>query len=354
MSRVGRELRSARASVRRARLHAALWHLGWALRNLLELVWLGARYAWALRLPVAVHRLGRRGLGRAGRAYVWELWMVVRLPSTLAERAASGASAASAGRAVSVAPTQRAASAVSAERAAPGSGRLPSVQFEKQVPESVGAGALLQDARVRRLQEKAVPMICARYLGISVRRADAVVLGAYSSAAWVLRNIYTAAGIGLNGLGAGAGYAAGELATLSECRRRCEVVFPTVVRLLAMDQGAAHTAAHTGSSGAAFAIAGAGVTRSLYPQAVDVERYRRHAELLRANSRRRRKAGFLAAELGALGAYDIALTLLMQLPERHRGTQHAGTQHAGTQHAGTQRRAVQRLERIHSTQRSPM
>ena len=341
MSRAGRELRSARASLRRARLHAALWRVGCAVGNLLELLWLGARYAWALRLPLTAHGMERRALSRAAGAYLRELWRVVRLPASAAERTAS------------VTPAQRSASAVSAERADPGLGQLPSVQFEKQAPESVGAGALLQDARVRRLQEKVVPMICARYLGISVRRADAAVLGSYSSAAWVLRNIYIAAGISLNGLGAGAGYAAGAAATPSECRRRCVVVFPTVVRLLAMDQGAyrgsAHNAARTGRAGVASAIAGAGVTRSLYPQAVDVERHRRRAELIRAGARHRRKAGFLAAEIGALGTYDIALTLLMQLPEQHHGAQHAGVQHAGVQ-----RRALQRLERIHITQRSPM
>lgn len=347
MSRAGRELRSARAAVRRAHLHAALWRLGCAVRNLRELLWLGARYVWALRLPLTAHGMERRALSRAARAYLRELWRVVRLPASSAERATSVASTQRAVSASTAAVATRASATVAA-----GAGRLPSVELGSHTPGGE-PGALLQDARVRRLQEKVVPMICARYLGISVRRADAAVLGAYSSAAWVLRNIYIAAGIGLNGLGAGAGYAAGAAATPSECRRRCVVVFPTVVRLLAMDQGAgrgaAHNAARTGSARAATAIAGAGVTRSLYPQAVDVERYRRRAELIRAGARHRRKAGFLAAELGTFGTYDIALTLLMQLPEQHHGAQHDRVHHAGVH-----RRALQRLERIHITQHSPM
>lgn len=293
MSRVGRELRSARAALRRAYIEAFIWRLGWSMRYLIELGLMGFRCAWALRLPLRVGRGSWGVLRRAGLCLLRELLIVVRLP----ERPSGPHN---------LEPARQAAGTF---------GRLPSVESE--------TGEMLQDLRVRRLQEKLVRMICGRYLGVLVGHADAGVLGAYVSVPWVLRNVYTAAGIGPDGL------ARGGAASLSECRRRCAVVFPTVVRLLAMDQGAAHGGIRTGGTRS-------GIGRSLYPQAVDVERYRRRAELVQATSRRSREAGFLAAELAALSAYDIALTLHMQLPDRH---------------PGAPKRALHILEHIHSTRR---
>ncbi|MFN2312565.1 MAG: hypothetical protein ABR590_11010, partial [Spirochaetia bacterium] len=73
--------------------------------------------------------------------------------------------------------------------------------------------------------------------------------------------------------------------------------------------------------------------------AVEVERYRRQAELCWVAARRRRKAGALAAELASLSAYDIALTLFLALG--------SGSQEGG--HGLILRRnRLTRLERVHS------
>lgn len=310
--------------MRRSTGVAAVWRLGWTVRGLLATALLGLRYAWTLRLCCAL-RMGRalvvliRSGGYASRE---------RLSEVSPKTASSLPEAAS---------------------------RLPSLQNEPvwhdAVPSAASSGLILQDSRVRRLQEKALRMLCSRYLGITMGRADAAVLSRYASSTWVLGNIYTAAGIGLNG--AASYQARGPRPTVQDCQRRCTVVFPVVVRLLDM-AGTAHPGVVASKRVAATArlrlllarrryrVGPHGeITASLYPEAVDVEWYRHRAELVGAHARRDRKAASLRAELRALSVYDMAVSFLLQPPPR-----------AGWHTQNRYRRLLQRLEHIHGSNSS--
>ncbi|TVR90497.1 MAG: hypothetical protein EA428_08290 [Spirochaetaceae bacterium] len=334
MSRARRELLRARAAVLQAHFGAGLWQLGWSTRNLSVLVLLGVRYCWALRLPLRERRSGPglrelRGQAHAARQFLQVLWAALVRPAELplpgpppGQPQPPGTQLAQPpARQLPLAQTPAAQSLV---------GGLPGLRPGAATRQP---GWLLQDARVRRFQGKALSLICRRYLGVRVRPVDRAVLGAYASVDWVLQNVYTAAGVTADG---------------RDAQRRCAVVFPTVVRLLSVQQSYAGCSPEQrrmslparlrfGALRRRYGVGPGGeITGSLYPQAVEVERYRRRAELCGVNARRRRKAGALAAELARLSVYDIALSLFLTLGSREAGRELILRRHKLT-----------RLERVH-------
>lgn len=139
----------------------------------------------------------------------------------------------------------------------------PGPRIRVRLPRGRASGRLT-DPRVRRLQAAALRRVLLQRCGVWTEPGELDALAGWSSSAWVLRNVLTAAGL-----------TDGALVREDEYVHRCLVVFPAVLRSLSM---APPEAPAGDRSRAAAGGTDPGVRGSLYPREIAGYRRRLRAE----------------------------------------------------------------------------
>ena len=172
--------------------------------------------------------------------------------------------------------------------------------------------SVLTDPRVRALQASIIRAVFAARFSLRLKPAELSVLASYSSVAWLIRNLLTAAGY------RGA-------APPRELIHRCAVVYPVLCRALALRLVQARL--ETGRASAPGVLGrgrppGGGIepdgeiTRSVYPDSIVIERLKVRAESARRAARASAVRFRNAERLAVFSVYMAAVTLVVRSAPR--------------------------------------